>query len=76
MEGGGGGCDGPSLDLDPPEHFVFDLHDVPGIEEVVRAKDRIGDLRGSTIQRAVGPPPLGFGIGRRTGSPSGHLLRK
>ena len=54
MERRGGGGDGLRFDLDAPEHFVLDLHDVAGIEEFVRAEDRIGDLVGPAIQRAAG----------------------
>src|SRR6266851_2529947 len=38
------------VDVDPPEHFVFHLHEIARIEKLVRPKQRVADLGGAGMQ--------------------------
>jgi hypothetical protein len=62
VEGRRRGRDRVRLDFDAADHFVFDLDEVAGIEKLVGGKDRIGDLVGLPIQRAIGAQGLDLGI--------------
>jgi hypothetical protein len=62
VEGRRRGRDRLRLDFDAADHFVFDLDKIARIEKLVCGKDRIGDLVGPPIQRAIGAQGLDLGI--------------
>ena len=59
-----------AVDLDPTQHFVFHLDQIPRIEKLVRSKQGVADRVGTGMQRPLGAERLGFGIA--TGRARGH----
>ena len=61
-EGVGRLRDRVAVDLDPTDHFVFHLDQIPRIEKLVRSKHGVADRVGTGMQRTLGAERLGFGI--------------
>jgi hypothetical protein len=40
-----------AVDLNPPQHFVFDLESIAGIEEIVLCKEGVGSENSVAGQR-------------------------
>ena len=62
MEGRRGWGHGLGVNLHAPEHLVFHLDDVPGVEELVGTEDGVGDVVAPSIERPVRPQGLDLGI--------------
>jgi hypothetical protein len=61
-EGVGRLRDRVAVDLDPTDHFVFHLDQIPRIEKLVRAKQGVADRVGTGMQGTLGAERLGFRI--------------